>query len=102
MRHKDDHAPDSAEKTARDIRRAIRSHFSAEDKIRILLEGQCGVPKDAADRASKSLPEEAIHLRRYAPIVRTDLPCQFVQIMDHPSAYLEPFTHEFLTYMLPP
>ena len=42
MRHKDDRAPDSAEKTVRDIRRATRRRFSAEDKIRIVLEGLRG------------------------------------------------------------
>ena len=29
----------SAEKTVRDIRRATRKHYSAEEKIRIVLEG---------------------------------------------------------------
>jgi transposase len=42
MRHKDDRAPDSAEKTLGDIRRATRRRFSAEDKIRIVLEGLRG------------------------------------------------------------
>ena len=42
MRHKDDRALDSAEKTVRDIRRATRRQFSAEDKIRIVLEGLRG------------------------------------------------------------
>ena len=32
----------SAEKTIRDIRRATRRHYSAEDKIRIVLEGLRG------------------------------------------------------------
>ena len=32
----------SAEKTARDIRRATRRHYSAEEKIRIVLEGLRG------------------------------------------------------------
>jgi len=32
----------SAERVLRDIMRATRRHFSAEDKIRILLEGLCG------------------------------------------------------------
>ena len=31
-----------AEKLVRDIRRATRKHHSAEDKIRIVLEGLCG------------------------------------------------------------
>ena len=34
--------PDSAEKTVRDIRRATRRHHSAEEKIRIVLEGLRG------------------------------------------------------------
>jgi transposase len=42
MGHKDDCAPDSAEKTVRDIRRAIRRQYSAKDKIRIVLEGLRG------------------------------------------------------------
>ena len=33
---------DSAEKTVRDIRRATRRHYSAEEKIRIVLEGLRG------------------------------------------------------------
>ena len=32
----------SAEKTVRDIRRATRRHYSAEEKIRIVLEGLRG------------------------------------------------------------
>jgi transposase len=42
MRHRGERAPDSAEKTVRDIRRATRRHFSAEEKIRIVLEGLRG------------------------------------------------------------
>ena len=34
MRQRDDRAPESAEKTVRDIRRATRRRFSAEEKIR--------------------------------------------------------------------
>jgi len=33
---------DSAEKTVRDIHRRTRRHYSAEDKIRIVLEGLRG------------------------------------------------------------
>ena len=32
----------SAEQVVKDIRRATRRHFSAEDKIRVVLEGPCG------------------------------------------------------------
>ena len=42
MRRKDNHQKDSAGKTVRDIRRATRRRFSAEEKIRIVLEGLRG------------------------------------------------------------
>ena len=42
MRHKDECGPVTAEKTVRDIRRATRRRFSAEEKIRIVLEGLRG------------------------------------------------------------
>ena len=42
MRQRDKQGPQSAEETVRDIRRATRWHFSAEEKIRIVLEGLRG------------------------------------------------------------
>ena len=42
MRQRDDRTPESAEKTVRDIRRATRRQFSAEEKIRIVLDGLRG------------------------------------------------------------
>ena len=42
MRQASKRIPDSAEKTLRDIRRATRRHHSAEEKIRIVLEGLRG------------------------------------------------------------
>src|SRR3981189_3964235 len=42
MRQASKRVPDSAEKTVRDIRRATRKHHSAEEKIRIVLEGLRG------------------------------------------------------------
>ena len=42
MSDKTGRRPDGAEKFVRDIRRATRRHFSAEDKIRIVLEGLRG------------------------------------------------------------
>jgi transposase-like protein len=39
MRQASKRITDSAEKTVRDIRRATRRHHSAEEKIRIVLEG---------------------------------------------------------------
>ncbi len=47
--------PDSAEKTVRDIRRNTRRHHSAEEKIRIVLEGlavRSALPNSAARKAS--------------------------------------------------
>ena len=42
MRQRDKQAPQSTEETVRDIRRATRRQFSAEEKIRIVLEGLRG------------------------------------------------------------
>src|SRR5215470_10069774 len=42
MRQREKQASQSAEETVRDIRRATRRHFSAEDKTRIVLEGLRG------------------------------------------------------------
>ena len=42
MRQRNKQAPQSAEETVRDIRRATRRHFSAEEKIRIVLDGLRG------------------------------------------------------------
>src|SRR5256885_15327911 len=42
MRQANKRIPESAKKTVRDIRRATRRHHSAEEKIRIVLEGLRG------------------------------------------------------------
>jgi transposase len=42
MRQRNKQAPQNAEETVRDIRRATRRQFSAEEKIRIVLEGLRG------------------------------------------------------------
>ena len=42
MRQASKRIPESAEKTVRDIRRVTRRHHSAEEKIRIVLEGLRG------------------------------------------------------------
>jgi len=42
MRQRDKRTPESAEETVRDIRRATRRQFSAEEKIRIVLDGLRG------------------------------------------------------------
>jgi hypothetical protein len=46
--------PDSAEKTVRDIRRATRRHYSAEEKIRIVLEGLRGETSAFSTHGTKS------------------------------------------------
>lgn len=48
MRQKSGPQASSAEKTIKDIRRATRKHHSAEDKIRIVLEGLRGEDSIAA------------------------------------------------------
>ncbi len=48
MRQKPVPQTSSAEKTIKDIRRATRKHYSAEDKIRIVLEGLRGEDSIAA------------------------------------------------------
>jgi transposase-like protein len=48
MRQKSGLVKESAEKVVKDIRRATRRHFSAEDKIRIVLEGLRGEDSIAA------------------------------------------------------
>ena len=42
MRSKEDRSKDRAEKAVREIRRATRRQYSAEEKIRIVLEGLRG------------------------------------------------------------
>jgi transposase len=42
MSEKNGRQPDGADKLVREIRRATRRHFSAEDKIRIVLAGLRG------------------------------------------------------------
>ena len=42
MRSKIDSHAEEAEKAVRDIRRATRRHFSAEDKVRIVIAGLRG------------------------------------------------------------
>jgi transposase len=55
--HGKQQAPQSAEETVRDIRRATRRHFSAEDKIRIVLEGLRGEDSIAELAEARQLKE---------------------------------------------
>ncbi|HIB81250.1 MAG TPA: hypothetical protein EYO55_04520 [Gammaproteobacteria bacterium] len=50
----------SAEKTVRDIRRATRRHYSAEEKIRVVLEGLPG-----EDSIAELCPREGINSNVY-------------------------------------
>ena len=54
MRQKSGSEKQPAEDTIKDIRRATRRHFSAEEKIRVVLEGLRGEdkPSSVAARAS--------------------------------------------------
>src|SRR5712692_5481092 len=60
MRQASKRVPDSAEKTVRDIRRATRRHHSAEEKIRIVLEGLRG-----EDSIAELCRKEGINQNRY-------------------------------------
>ena len=60
MRRASERVADSAEKTVRDIRRATRRRHSAEDKIRIVLEGLRG-EVSVAERCRK----EGINQNQY-------------------------------------
>ena len=50
----------SAEKTVRDIRRATRRHYSAEEKIRVVLEGLRG--EDSITDIGKALNTKFGHV----------------------------------------
>ena len=52
MRQKSGPQSSTAEKTIKDIRRATRKHHSAEDKIRIVLDGLAPVGQVWENRAS--------------------------------------------------
>lgn len=60
MRQKPDALSDAAEKAVRDIKRATRRHFSAEDKIRIVIAGLRG-----EDSIAELCRKEGIHQNLY-------------------------------------
>jgi transposase len=60
MRQKPMTLSDAAEKTVRDIKRATRRHFSAEDKIRIVIAGLRG-----EDSIAELCRKEGIHQNLY-------------------------------------
>ena len=63
MRAKSSKPKASAERVVKDIRRATRRHFSAEDKIRIVLEGLRGDDSIAElCRKEGIAPEPLLHL----------------------------------------
>ena len=60
MRQKPEALSDAAEKAVRDIKRATRRHFSAEDKIRIVIAGLRG-----EDSIAELCRKEGIHQNLY-------------------------------------
>ncbi len=60
MRQKPDALSNAAEKAVRDIKRATRRHFSAEDKIRIVIAGLRG-----EDSIAELCRREGIHQNLY-------------------------------------
>jgi hypothetical protein len=64
MRQASKRIPESAEKTVRDIRRATRRHHSAEEKIRIVLEGLRG-----EDSIAELCRKEGINQNLYYPAI---------------------------------
>jgi hypothetical protein len=66
VRQKSGSEKEPAEDAIKDIRRAARRHFSAEEKIRVVLEGLRGEdsipPSDASSKVSLNGLQEAAHL----------------------------------------
>jgi transposase-like protein len=60
MRQRDQQVLQSAEETVRDIRRATRRHFSAEEKIRIVLEGLRGEDSISVLWSKEASPKTSI------------------------------------------
>jgi hypothetical protein len=60
-----------AEKVVQDIRRATRKHYSAEEKIRIVLEGLRGEDSIAGRKTSWRLARSAWLAIRFGPPPRT-------------------------------
>jgi hypothetical protein len=55
---------DSAEKAVRDIRRATRKQYSAEEKIRIVLEGlRGGHPREGLHHEARERDEDPLYQR---------------------------------------
>jgi transposase len=62
MRAKIDTQSEAAEKAVRDIRRATRRHFSAEDKVRIVIAGLRGEDSVAELCRKEGKPEPLLPL----------------------------------------
>lgn len=84
MRPKSSSAKKPAEQVVKDIRRATRRHFSAEDKIRIVLEGLRGDDKEDHGRiwSYRQIPHfdrctvnvTVPYARIYFPVVKQIVP----------------------------
>ena len=72
MRQKSGPEKQPAEDAIRDIRRATRRHFSAEEKIRVVLEGRRALPNCVRARAQS--------LRFSAPVI-TEMPATSLSVV---------------------
>jgi transposase len=71
MRSKIDTQSEEAEKAVRDIRRATRRHFSAEDKVRIVIAGLRG-EDSVTELCRKEGINQNLYYRQSAPFVPRD------------------------------
>src|ERR1700755_2145753 len=80
MRQASKRIPESAEKTVRDIRRNTRRHHSAEEKIRIVLEGRRGEVSIA-----ELCRKEGINQNLYYRWSKEFLEAGKKRLLDHPE-----------------
>ena len=78
MRHASKRIPESAEKTVRDIRRATRRHHSAEEKIRIVLEGLRG-EDSIAELCRKEGINQNLYYRWSKEFLEIPRPCTIIR-----------------------
>ena len=85
MRPKSSKPKASAERVVKDIRRRTRRHFSAEDKIRIVLEGLRGDVRVAELCRKKVLPRVCITLGRRSLWKQASAGLQVTPFVPRPS-----------------
>ena len=84
MRRASERVADSAEKTVRDIRRATRRRHSAEDKIRIVLEGLRGEVSVAELCRKEGINQNLYYRWSKEPCAA----CSGLSCIDHQATYL--------------